>query len=116
MNYSSGAPVRQPVPELPENDFPVTPVPEVTQDPNQKTVVSLRLLWGNRGWLSRVALYAALASTLVAFLMPSRYESTTRLMPPDNQPSSALAMAAAAMTGGAGGLGGLGGIKEAKIW
>ncbi len=107
MNYSSGAPVRQPVRELPENDVPVTPVPEVIQAPSQKALNSLRLLWRNRGWLSRVALYAAIASTLVAFLIPSRYESTARLMPPDNQSGSGLAMAAAAMSGGAGGLGGI---------
>ncbi len=106
MNYSSGAPVRQPVPELPENEVPVTPVPEVIQAPSQKALISLRLLWRNRGWLSRVALYAALASTLVAFLIPSRYESTARLMPPDNQSGSGLAMAAA-MSGAAGGLGGI---------
>jgi uncharacterized protein involved in exopolysaccharide biosynthesis len=107
VNYSSGAPVRQPVPALPESDFPVTPVPEESHDQSQKTLVSLRLLWGNRGWLSRVALYAALASTLAAFLIPSRYESTARLMPPDNQSGSGLAMAAAAMSGAAGGLGGI---------
>lgn len=107
MNYSSGAPVRQPVPELPENDVPVTPVTEVIQAPSQKALVSLRLLWGSRRWLSRVALYAALGSTLMAFLIPSRYESTARLMPPDNQASSGLAMAAAAMSGAAGGLGGI---------
>jgi len=110
MNYSSGAPVRQPVPELPENDFPAPVAPEEIQDANQKTLVSLRLLWENRGWLSRVALYAGLASTLVAFLIPVRYESTARLMPPDNQSSSGLAMAVAAMTGnGTGGLGAIAG-------
>jgi uncharacterized protein involved in exopolysaccharide biosynthesis len=48
-----------------------------------------------------------LASALVAFLIPSRYESTARLMPPDSPSNSGLAMAAAAMTGSAGGLGGI---------
>ncbi len=109
MNYSSGAPVRQPVRELPENDFPVTPVPEDSRDTSQKVLTSLRLLWEHRGMLYRVSLYALLASTFVAFLIPKRYESTARLMPPDNQSSSGLAMAAAAMSGtaGAGGLGGI---------
>jgi uncharacterized protein involved in exopolysaccharide biosynthesis len=110
MNYSSGAPARQPVPELPENDFPVTSASEETRDTSQKGLASIRLLWGNRVWLSRVALYAALASTLIAFLIPSRYESTARLMPPDNHSSSGLAMVTAAMSGaGAGGLGGIAG-------
>ncbi|HEY4816241.1 MAG TPA: Wzz/FepE/Etk N-terminal domain-containing protein [Candidatus Acidoferrum sp.] len=107
MNYSSGAPVRQPVPELPENDFPETPVPEQIPETGEKTLASLRLIWINRGMLSRVALYALLASTLVAFLIPSQYESTARLMPPDNQSSSGLAMVAAAMSGAASGLGGI---------
>jgi len=107
VNYSSGAPVRQPVPELPENDFPETPVPEQIPETGEKTLASLRLIWINRGMLSRVALYALLASTLVAFLIPSQYESTARLMPPDNQSSSGLAMVAAAMSGAASGLGGI---------
>jgi capsule polysaccharide export protein KpsE/RkpR len=51
-----------------------------------------------------------IASTLLAFLIPSRYESTVRLMPPDNPSTAGLAMAAAAMSGNAGGLGGLGGL------
>jgi len=36
MNYSSGAPARQPLPELPENDFPETPVIEPIPDANEK--------------------------------------------------------------------------------
>ena len=108
MNYSSGAPVRQPVRDLPDNDFPVT---EETRDKAQRTVASLRLLWTQRQMLYRVTLYAMLASTALVFLIPSRYESTARLMPPDNQSSSGLAIAAAAMSGtaGAGGLGGIAG-------
>jgi len=59
--------------------------------------------------LFRVTLYAMLGSTALVFLIPSRYESTARLMPPDNQSSSGLAIAAAAMSGtaGASGLGGI---------
>jgi capsule polysaccharide export protein KpsE/RkpR len=109
VNYSSGAPVRQPVPELPENDFPGTLVPEETAENGEKTLASIRLIWANRGTLARVVMYALVASTIVAFLIPSRYESVARLMPPDNQSSSGLAMAAAAMSGAAGGLGGLAG-------
>ena len=111
MNYSSGAPARQPLPELPENDFPETPVIEPIPNANEKTVASLRLVWVNRRMLSRVALYALLASTLFAFLIPNQYESTARLMPPDNQSNSGLAMVAAAMSnaGGGGGLGSLAG-------
>ena len=108
MNYSSGAPVRQPVRDLPDNDFPVA---EETRDKDQKTVAWLRLLWTRRQMLFRVTLYSMFASTGLVFLITPRYESTARLMPPDNQSSSGLAIAAAAMssTAGAGGLGGIAG-------
>ncbi len=110
MNYSSSAPVRQPMPELPENDLPETSVPEETLEKGEHTLASIKLMWANRGTLARVGLYALVASTIAAFLIPSRYESVARLMPPDNQPNSGLAMAAAAMSGAAGAAGGLGGM------
>jgi capsule polysaccharide export protein KpsE/RkpR len=112
MNSASSAPARQPVPELPESDLPGTLVPEELPEKGEHALASIRLVWVNRQKLARVALYALVASTIVAFLIPSRYESVARLMPPDNQSNSGLAMAAAAMSGAAGGLGGLGGIAS----
>ena len=46
-------------------------------------------------------------ATLIAFLIPSEYESTARLMPPDSQPSGGLALMAMLGSGqnGAPGLG-----------
>ena len=66
----------------------------------------LRLLWEHRRFLFRAGAFGLLASVLLALLIPVRYESTARLMPPDNQSGSSLAMAAA-MSGAAGGLGGI---------
>ncbi len=109
MNYTGSAPVRQTVPELPEHDLPVATGPEETPHGSGDSVAYLRLLWENRRLLTRVALYGLLASTLIAFLIPTRYRSTARLMPPDNNQSGGLAMAAAALSGGAGGLGGIAG-------
>ena len=106
MNYAGSAPVRQPVPELPEHDLPAVPGPEETPQDSGNSVAYLRLLWEHRRLLARVALCGLLASTLVAFLIPARYDSTTRLMPPDNQSTSGLAAAAAAMSGVGAGLGG----------
>ncbi|MGA2427165.1 MAG: Wzz/FepE/Etk N-terminal domain-containing protein [Candidatus Acidiferrum sp.] len=110
MKYSSGAPMRQPVPELPESEAPEAELPEAlreTPEENKNTLRHLRLLWARRGMLYRVSLYAMLASAAIAFMIPKRYESIARLMPPDNQSGSGLAMAAAAMSGGtaSGGLG-----------
>src|SRR6266852_2723141 len=105
MNYTGSAPVRQPVPELPEQDFPVAPGPEETSQENGNWVVYLRLLWQRRRVLTRAVLYGLLASALLAFLIAPRYESTARLMPPDSSQTGSLAMAAASLSGGAGGLG-----------
>jgi uncharacterized protein involved in exopolysaccharide biosynthesis len=95
------------MPELPEDDLPITLGPEETPQGSENSVAYLRLLWEHRRLLARVVLYGFLASTFIAFLIPTRYESTTRLMPPDSNQSGGLAMAAAALSGGAGGLGGI---------
>lgn len=104
MNYTGSAPARQPVPELPEHElFPSEP--EKASRGPENSVAHLRLLWEHRRLLARVVLYGLLASTLIAFLIPPRYESVARLMPPDSNQSGGLAMAAAALSGGAGGMG-----------
>jgi uncharacterized protein involved in exopolysaccharide biosynthesis len=109
MNFTGSAPIRQPVPELPEHDLPIGPGPEESPQGSGNSVAYLRLLWQNRRLLARVVLYGLLASLLIAFLIPTRYESTARLMPPDSNHSSGLAMAAAVLSGSAGGLGDMAG-------
>jgi uncharacterized protein involved in exopolysaccharide biosynthesis len=70
----------------------------------------LRLFWGSRRILWKSGLCALLVSVLLAFLIPVRYESVTRLMPPDDQSSSGLGMLAAMAGSSAGsGLAGLAG-------
>jgi capsule polysaccharide export protein KpsE/RkpR len=63
----------------------------------------LWLLWENRNRLWRWTLRGLLLSTLIAFLIPTRYQSATRLMPPDNSSNSGMAMLAALAGGGHGG-------------
>src|SRR5579862_8694798 len=107
MIYTGGASPRRSVPELPQTEFPKSVEPNESMT-GEKVLSYLRLMWANRRMLFRVSLYALLASAAIAFLIPKRYESTARLMPPDNQSSSGLMMAAASMVGGsAGGIGGL---------
>ena len=74
----------------------------------QNLLPYLQLLWAKRRFLVRAGICALLASTLVAFLIRSQYQAVTRLMPPDGQSGSGLALLAA-MSGraGAGGLGGI---------
>ena len=107
MTFSSSAPVRRPEPEAPEHDTSMLRTGSNSPKSSGSTVLYLRLLWDHRSLLYRVGVCALLASALVAFLIPPRYESTTRLMPPDNQSNSGLIMAAASLPGAAGGLGGI---------
>jgi uncharacterized protein involved in exopolysaccharide biosynthesis len=74
---------------------------------NENTIASIRLLWESRRFLGRVALLGAVLSTLFAFTLPCRYKSAARLMPPDNQSGSGLAMAAATLSAGSPGVGGM---------
>jgi uncharacterized protein involved in exopolysaccharide biosynthesis len=70
----------------------------------------LQLLWANRRLISRAAIYAIVVSTLIAFLIPVRYESVTRLMPPEPQSGSGLGLLSAMVAGNSVGLNGLTGL------
>ncbi|MGH9517616.1 MAG: GumC family protein [Terriglobales bacterium] len=75
----------------------------------ERTVDRLRLLWEERRFLFRVSIYGLVLFTLVAFLIPKRYESTAVLMPPDDQSSSGMMLAATLATKVPGSLGGMAG-------
>lgn len=53
------------------------------------------LLWERRRLLARALAWGLAVSAVVAFFIPQRYDSTTRLMPPDSQSGSGVAMLAA---------------------
>lgn len=80
-------------------------------------VPNTSLLWERRRTLARVFLYSLLLGGLIAFSIPKQYESTTRMMPPEQQGMSAAmlaALAGKAMPGGALGAlaGGVLGMKD----
>ena len=93
MAETTKSPVR-PEPELIDpNGFEEDLVDELeAKAARERMIARLRLLWEKRRFLLRVAAYGLLTSTLIAFLIPKRYESTARLMPPDPQSGSGLAM------------------------
>jgi uncharacterized protein involved in exopolysaccharide biosynthesis len=105
MSSTGRAPVRHPAPELPEDAFRSAADLEGMPRGGEYTVAYMRILWEQRRLFARVALYGFLAGALLAFLIPNRYQSTARLMPPDSNQSGGLAMAAAALSNGPGGLG-----------
>ena len=110
MSYAESAAARQPIIELPPMESPGAPEPLPIPAAKEKLIERLQVLWVHRGLLARVTFYALIAGTVLAFLIPPRYQSTARLMPPDSPSSSGLALAAAAIGGSsAGGLGGIAG-------
>ena len=60
----------------------------------ERFVARQRLLWAHRRLIGRTAIAGLLLSSVVAFLIPARYRSATRLMPPD-QPNAGIAALAA---------------------
>jgi uncharacterized protein involved in exopolysaccharide biosynthesis len=102
------ASVRIPVHEKPaegqESSSREAPMFWEPADAEPGVLFHLQLLWQHRRVLWRASICALLASTLVAFLIPARYESVTRLMPPEGQSGSGAGMLAA-MAGRASGIG-----------
>lgn len=74
---------------------------------HRRMVARLALLWQERGFLVRRAVIALVLSTVIAFLIPLRYTSTTRLMPPDQAGQGIASMLSA--LGKTGDLGAIGG-------
>ncbi len=72
---------------------------EVQDQSRRRTVARLALLWQERQLLFRCAAIALVCSTILVFLIPVRYTSTTELMPPD-QVGQGLASTLAALTKG----------------
>jgi uncharacterized protein involved in exopolysaccharide biosynthesis len=83
-------------------------LPNEARDARQRLVIRLRPFWDARKPLCVAFILGALGSLGLALLIPSRYEATTQLMPPEGQSSSGMAMLSA-LAGRAGGLGGVAG-------
>jgi uncharacterized protein involved in exopolysaccharide biosynthesis len=74
-----------------------------------RAVDQLRLLWTDRQFLGKALAAGLVIGCAIAFLIPSRYESSVQLMPPDNQSGSGLSMLAA-LTSRGGSTGNVGAI------
>jgi len=81
-------------------------------DVKRRRVARLRLVWTERRLLVRAMALGFLLSLVVAFLIPDRYQSTTRLMPPDQDSGAGMGLLAAlAGKASVGGLG-IGGVAS----
>ena len=67
------------------------------------------LLWRRRRWIARVTGAALVAAVLLSLVIPKRYTAVCRIMPPQQQGSSALMLAALMSKAPLGGLGSLAG-------
>ena len=67
----------------------------VSGEPPETAIRQLRMLWKGRRSLGRAILAGVLCGTLLAFSLPQRFDSTTQLMPPDNQSGSGIGLMAA---------------------
>lgn len=65
-----------------------------------RALVRVQLLWDNRRFLVRLAGIGFLVATLIALLIPPKYESVAQLMPPANDAPSTALLAAIAGKGG----------------
>jgi capsule polysaccharide export protein KpsE/RkpR len=81
----------------------------VAELPSTRGLANLELVWEKRSVLYRVALRALVISTLIAFLIPKRFESTVSLMPPKDSMSDSSLMLAAVAGKAAPGLGAMAG-------
>jgi uncharacterized protein involved in exopolysaccharide biosynthesis len=83
---------------------------EDEQKRREKSIARLRLLWNERTFLARASAVGLVAAAAIAFLIPSRFTSTARLMPPDQGPGSGGMAMLSALAGKAdSALGSLGG-------
>jgi uncharacterized protein involved in exopolysaccharide biosynthesis len=97
-------------PRFPEPEGDTELILEAVEEPREKhrTVAQIGLLWEHRPFLLRCAAIGLVAAAIIAFLIPVRYSSTTRLMPPD-QGGSGMASMLSVLGKVGGGLGLMGG-------
>jgi uncharacterized protein involved in exopolysaccharide biosynthesis len=91
LTQTSAKPHSEVEPELPKGFLPFE---ADTRASRERWISKLRLLWRGRRFLLRVTAVGLFAGALLAFLIPSRYEATTQIMPPDSQSGGTLALIA----------------------
>lgn len=91
-------------PEL-EQEFAIEA--ERSTSRRESRIAKLAMLWRERRFLYRCAAVGIVLSVAIAFLLPVRFTSTTRLMPPD-QAGAGMASMLSALTKAGGELGALG--------
>jgi uncharacterized protein involved in exopolysaccharide biosynthesis len=99
---------------IPNSVLPTLELEETVRIGHKPTwAIRAMLLWKHRRKLAQITAISLLVSLAISFAIPKQYKSTTSIMPPDQQGSSAMLLAA--LTGHAGGLGALGSLASGLL-
>ena len=93
-------------PQTPEQ---VPPLLVPVHEHAEAWVANVALLWTRRSTLVRAVMLALVLSSLTAFVLPNKYRSSTRIMPPEQSGGSAAMLASLVGKGSGSGLAGLAG-------
>lgn len=75
----------------------------------ERKIARISRLWDHRKLLGKFGVYGSAVALIIAFLIPSRFASTARLMPPDAPAGQGMAMLAGIVGKMGGAIGSLGG-------
>ena len=101
---------------IPNSILPTLELEETVRIGHEPTwAIRAMLLWKHRRTLARVTAISLLVSLAITFTMPKQYKSTASIMPPDQQGSSAMLLAALSGRSGSGGLGALGSLASGLL-
>jgi capsule polysaccharide export protein KpsE/RkpR len=92
---------------------PARAIVEINQQVPAHWAARASLLWRHRRMLARVTAIALVVSFVIAFLIPKQYKATASIMPPDQQNSGALMLAA--LSRGGSGMGSLGTLASSLL-
>ena len=109
MNSSAAKPVTEVLREVEIDELLARHLRQDKRENRGKRIARIGHLWESRRVLLKFAAWGAVLTMAIAILIPSRYESTTRLMPPDPAQSQSMAMLASVVGRVGGNLGSLGG-------
>ncbi|MDW5265153.1 MULTISPECIES: Wzz/FepE/Etk N-terminal domain-containing protein [Acidobacteriaceae] len=99
---------------IPNSVLPIPELDEAVEIGHEPTwAIRAMLLWKHRRKLARVTAISLLVSLAVSFAIPKQYKSTASIMPPDQQGSGSMLLAA--LAGHSGGLGALGGLASGLL-
>jgi len=109
MTHTFAQQQREAETELPTENFEAHEEPGQFPARRKGFTERLDVLWEERRLLFRVSTIGFMVAILIAFLIPKRYTTTTRLMPPDTQSASSMMMLAGIAQRAGNGLGAVAG-------